>query len=41
MGGEGLGEWSEVAMAVPSSVGIGACVSDVVTDIGSFYGARR
>jgi hypothetical protein len=41
MGGEGLVEWGEVPMAMPSSAGIGARVSDVVTIIGGLYGARR
>jgi hypothetical protein len=41
MGGEGLVEWGEVAMVMPSSAGIGARVSDVVTIIGGLYEARR
>jgi hypothetical protein len=41
MGGEGPVEWSEETMAMPSSAGIGARVSDVVIDIGGLYGARR
>jgi hypothetical protein len=41
MGGEGLVEWGEVAMAMPSSAGIGARVSDDVTIIGGLSGARR